>query len=210
MGGGFRRSAAGARELALSSPDLLQHVLGHLDALALTSARAVQRSWTEPADECAAWPGLCEELWRDKQNMPLEQWVRCPAEASEDDTARHQIEFLLLTLQLSSAETAVELERALVLLKFLRLSTKRRQAAPVSVFLREEQIHLENEYAECRDEARRRSLLESIVTNMRTPVEVDESMLGRLRGEGRLLSWRESFVASMLDCSRSCITYEVV
>ena len=194
--------------LALSSPDLLLQVFGFLDAPSLTSARATQRLWTEPADGSPAWPLLCWELWREKQNVPREQWVRTFSEASPEDTARHQIEFLLLILQMSSASMP-EVEHMLTVLKFLRVSTKRRQAAPVSVVLREEQIGLENELAGCEDEVRRERLLETIVANMRSPVAVDEAVLDRFRSEGRLLSWRESFIASMFDSSRCCIHYKV-
>ena len=184
-------------------------IFGYLDSLSLTSVRAVQKDWTELADDSLAWPGLCRDLWLDKQNVSLEQWVRCPSEVSAEDTARYQIEYLLLSLQLSSADDSAEVERVLQLLKFLRLSTRRREAAPVIVVLREEQIRLENEYAGCRDEGRRRSLLDRILTNMRSPVVVDEAVLERFRAAGRLLTWRESFIASIVDSSRCCITYEV-
>ena len=90
------RRETGVAEAALSSPDILQQVFGYLHAPALTSVRAVRRDWMKLADDSLAWPELCRELWQDKQNMPLEQWVRCPSGASPEDTTRHQIEYLLL------------------------------------------------------------------------------------------------------------------
>ncbi|KAJ1627740.1 hypothetical protein T492DRAFT_170729 [Pavlovales sp. CCMP2436] len=66
-------------------------VFSHLDAHALGRCAAVCAQWRVLACEDAMlWRPLCESLWKDKQNMPAERWVRpiVPGDGAASDEAK--------------------------------------------------------------------------------------------------------------------------
>ena len=192
------------------SDELLRHALSFLDAATLTLLRLVSHRWRVFADESEAWRSLCAELWEDKQFHPLEQWVRVPQEPEDSDQAtRNQIELVLLQMLYTGLDVSSSVSENLSNLLVTRLMTERRRAAPISRVLRERQIALEEELLRCQDVQRRVRLTAEVSRNIRSPIIVSSDDLRAFHSEGLLLSWRESFIASVIDSSRCCLTYGV-
>ena len=192
------------------SDDLLRHALSFLDAITLTLIRLVSHRWCVFADESEAWRFLCAELWEDKQFHPLEQWVRVPAEPEDADQAtRNQIEMILLQMLYKGLDVSASLSENLSNLLLTRLMTEKRKAAPISRVLRERQIALEEELLRCQDDQIRERLTTAISKNIGSPIVVSSEDIRWFQSMGLLLTWRESFIASVIDSSRCCLTYGV-
>ena len=197
--------------------DSLLHVFSFGDARCLSSARGVCRRWGRLADESSSWSRLCARLWSDKQNHPHEQWVRLPRpKVDADDLIRDELEVLLLLQMFSGGKLRTSSALAMDLLNFIRVMTSHRKAAPISHVLREQQIETENRLREISltpasslRSSEFSQLVQTIVSNIRTPREVSAEDRARFEEEGRLLTWRQSYLASLEDSRRTCITYEV-
>ena len=191
--------------------DLILQVFSYLDALTLTKVRLVSDEWKILSDSSPVWSSLCQTLWETKQNHPYERWVRVEVESdSQDEIFRHQLEFLLLRLLMEGGCHSQEIDTMLVLLKFIRISSKKMQATPISHWVRAQQIQLETELLKASQtlEGTRR-LKERISANIRQPARATEFQLSSLKEKGLLLSWRDSYIASFIDSSRTRITHEV-
>ena len=193
------------------SPELVFHILSYLDALALTQTRLVSAKWKELADSSSAWPLLCKKFWETKQNHPYERWVAVEEEEdSVEEVVRDQIEFLLLQSLMTGGGHSQETDASLILLKFIRLSSKKMAATPLSYWVRSQQIRLEHDLLSVSKTQEEKSRIrDEIVKNMQSSVQVNEPALDELQRKGVLLSWRESYIASVEDSSRTRITYEV-
>lgn len=202
------------------SPDSLRHVFSYGDATSLIAARGACRVWRGLADESPAWRWLCAELWHDKQNHPVEQWVRLPVPLPDpEDAVRDQVELLLLLQLFTGGTLRNSSALAMDMLNLTRIVDVDRKAAPISHVLREQQIELENQLRRLRPVSQAPSssqrdleyskLSKSIITNISSPLVVAVEDRERFQSEGRLLSWHESYLASMEDSRRTCITYEV-
>ena len=192
------------------SQDILLGIFEFLDPVSYITLRAVHRSWFAMKNDSPSWKTFCEDLWRNKQNHPVERWVRVsPTPDSEEDIARNRIETLSLYLLLLSDPLPYDLERCVNSLQFIRLAARSREAAPISTLLREEQISLESQLTFCESDAERLSLSEQILKNINTPQIVTSLHLQFFEEQGKLLSWRESYIASIIDSFRCSITYNV-
>ena len=192
--------------------DLILQIFSHLDALSLTQARLVCEEWKSLSDSSSAWSLLCKAFWETKQNHPFERWVRVEEEEdSQDEIFRHQLEFLLLQALMEGQCHSQEIDAMLILLKFLRISSKKMRATPVSHWVRAQQIQLETELHSCSRTLEEMDLLKlRISANINRPATANEFQLKTLTEKGLLLSWRDSYIASIIDSSRSRITYEVM
>lgn len=200
-----------AAETSILSDELLRHAFSYLDAATLTLVRLVSSRWCKTSDESDAWRLLCAELWEDKQFHPLEQWVRLPPEPEDpDQTTRNQIELVLLQMLYTGVDVSPDVSENLANLLVARLMTEKRRTAPISRVLVERKIALEEELLRCEDEQRRAWLTAEISRNIRSPISVSCEDLQEFRSQGLLLTWRESFIASVVDSSRCCLTYGVV
>lgn len=190
---------------------ILQHTFTYLDALDLTHLRVVCSYFKEQADESMIWSELCRALWGNKQNHPWEQWVRVSSESvDEEEMIRHQIETILLYLLLEGrAVMSQSLYDSLVCLKFIRIMSKKREAAPICHYVREEQIRLEHQLLNDLKDTERDSIRQQIIGNIETPVNITSTIIQQLREENRLLTWRESYIASVVDSTRCCLSYAV-
>ena len=195
----------------LYSEDILGHIFSFLDVLSLTRARLVCRTWQSPADNSTEWNHHCEVLWSNKQNHPHQLWVKLPIEpASPKDLVRLQMEFLLLQqMKLAGDSFDPYLRDIAVTLGVLRMNSRQRAAAPVSHVIRGRQIQLENKLRECMDEKGSDDISAQVSANIATKVTVDDDLLKEFKDEGTLLTWRESYIASIVDSTRTCINYEV-
>lgn len=126
-------------------PDALWQIFSYCGTSSLAAARVACRIWRELADKAPAWRSLCAELWLDKQNHPVEQWVRLPVPLPDpEDAVRDQIELLLLLKLFAGGTLRTSSARAMDMLNLIRIINVDRKAAPISHVLREEQIELEN------------------------------------------------------------------
>ena len=191
------------------SPDLLLGIFDFLDPVSFVTLRAVHRNWFAMTNDSPSWKNFCEHLWRGKQNHPAERWVRVSTPEPDEDVDRNRIELIGLYTLLISDAIPPDLEACLHSLQFIRLSTRRREAAPISTVLREEQISLESQYASCESEAERISLSEQIIRNINSPQIVTPLDLQLYEEQGKLLTWRESYIASIIDSLRCSISYKV-
>lgn len=193
--------------------DVLGYIFTYMDVKDLITSRLVCRAWMVSSDVNERWKDHCRALWGDKQNHPLERWARIPRDSlSVDDITRLQVEFLLLHQLQRGEETSVEDPRFTDLytcLNFIAFMSPHRAAAPVSHILRNQQIQLENDLQACADKSEQDRLTEQIITNINSPIEVEATVLKDLDDRGLLLSWRESYVASVVDSLRCRMTYEV-
>ena len=199
-------------EAVLSCPGVLERVLGLLDAVSLTQARGVSSLWRSCSDDSASWESLCADLWRGKQNHPLEPWARLSPTGDEgqreDQRARDGIE--LIHLLLLFGDSGRGSPTALSYLAFLRLSSPDRVAAPLRHVIREEHISLENELRLCASESRKEVLLQQVLNNLGSSIGDLKEYKETFRRAGRLLSWRESYIASVTDSTRCSISHSVI
>ena len=192
---------------------ILQHTFSYLNADELTLIRVVCSYFKDLADDSIIWPELCRDLWSTKQNHPYEQWIRINSQPFDElEMIRHQIETIFLYLLLEGRASMSEFPyESLVCLKFIRLMSKKREAAPISHYLREEQILLENQLLELSaEDPNIETTRQRIILNIQTPVNITTSAMQTFRDEGTLLTWRESYIASVIDSTRCCLTYPVI
>ena len=198
-------------DLAFGNQRVVDRICGFLDASTLTRCRELNSQWKITSEGSEVWKNLCACIWRDKQNHPLEPWVKFnapePEEFDENETSRDALEFLHLLLLFS--DNHPDNPAMLTYLAFIRLSCTKRCAAPLRHVIREEQISLENELRACTNESIRERLLHQILQNIPSPIGDIRSISEELRESGRLLSWRESYIASILDSTRCSVSHPV-
>lgn len=180
-------------------------------------ARGINKYCRNLADDSPSWSLLCKQLWEGKQFHPWEPWVRMhPEEPEESDLIRDQVELLSLLLLFEGAHPVQELELINHQVRLISLFSKRRQAAPISRVIREEQIFLENGLYDLNAEpahlvvpSAHALLADEIVANISHEVVITDELLCEFKQRGCLLSWRESYIASIIDSTRCCPTYSV-
>ena len=191
---------------------ILQYTFSYLKPYELTQIRVVCSYFKDLADDSTIWPELCKDLWSTKQNHPYEQWIRLDSPPIDElEMVRHQIETIFLYLLLEGRESLSEFPyESLVCLKFIRLMSKKREAAPISHYLREEQIALEEQLLQLSaNDPGVESMRQRVINNIQSPVHITSLVMQKFRDEGMLLSWRESYIASVIDSTRCCLTYPV-
>ena len=189
--------------------EILRETFQFMSAETLTKSRQVCQTWRRLADSSDSWQNLCSKLWVDKDNHPLEQWVKVDAEDdSVEDTIRDRIEYLVLMMNVFEIGERRKNETVLNVIAYINLCGTKKHAAPISHHMRYQQIFLENLYLAYDSETGRSKLAETIVSNQRTPIQVTDSDLERYRVQGRLLDWRQSYIASVIDSTRCRLTYE--
>lgn len=199
------------------SEDSVLHIFSFLDALSLTAARGINKNCRRLADNCPAWSLLCRQLWEGKQFHPWEPWVRIhPEEPEEGEIVRDKVQLLALLLLFEGAHPEQELELMYHEVRLIALFSRKRRAAPISRVLREEQIRLENslydEDAEPADlvvPSIHTALANQVVKNLSSELVLTDEIFEEFRRRGDLLSWRESFIASVIDSTRCCPTHSV-
>jgi hypothetical protein len=185
-------------------------IFTYLDAVELTTCRQINHSWKFLSDESSHWEFLCQILWNDKQNIPIHPWVL--VEEIYDDSeeiARNKMELVMLQMLYVGSMTSPSDDDILARLLFIRKQSARREAAPIVNVLREEQIQLENQLVETDDIDERSVLVFTIIANMNTPLKVSNEDLNAFIADDRLLTWRESYIASLIDSTRCCLTFGV-
>lgn len=189
--------------------EILQEIFGFMSAEVLTKSRQVCHAWQHLADSSDTWQGLCSELWRNKDNHPVEPWVRVdPEEDCAEDLIRDRIEYLVLMMNVYGIGQRNNNDTLLKVVAYINLCSPKKVAAPISHDIRYQQIFLENLYMAYESEVGREKLSETIVKNQKTPVVITDIDLDRYRSQGRLLSWRQSYIASVMDSTRCRLTYE--
>lgn len=185
--------------------DSIGNIIAFVDAATLVSIRHVSKEWCILSDCCPVWKKHFKLLIQGKQNLQLEPWVRVSTEVeSEDDKARAQIEMLLLVFLQQGNVQSYGYE-ALKLVQLVDLLSAQCAAAPLTNAVRFDQIEKEEELDELpRDQE---SGTKAALHNIETPVAVTEELLGRFRKEGRLLDWRETYAACVMNSRRTRITY---
>ena len=196
---------------ALGNEGVLDRIFGFLDAVSLTRCREVNALWKICSDGAVVWENLCAELWKDKQNHPLELWVKLQTsvveQVDEDESCRNALEYLHLQLLLTDYDHSNR--TALSCLAFVRLSCTKRRAAPLRHVHREEQIRLEKELRDCTCLSTRQSLIHRIEQNIKSSAGGIDENCELFKKSGRLLSWRESYIASIQDSTRCSISHSV-
>ena len=181
-------------------------------------ARGINKNCRRLADECPSWYLLCSQLWEGKQFHPLEPWVRTlPEEPEDSEVIRDRVQLLALLLLFEGAHPEQELELMHHEVRLIALFSRKRRAAPISRILREEQIFLENGLYD--EDAQPTDLIvpschaaaaEHVVKNLSSELVLTDEIFEEFRRRGDLLSWRESFIASVIDSTRCCPTYSVL
>lgn len=204
--------------------DTLRLACTFLEVQDLMNLSRVSTEWAAAANSCEQWKLHCENLWHNKVNHPFVPWVRVDHDPIEDETEkdhiRAQITFLCTLLLEGDSRNlfqdtprSMAIDESVKLLKTLEarhLCLLPQKAAPITSAIRYEQIELENVlYAmdPTADPASYETLKDVIVTNMATPVVVDDKALQSFRSEGRLLTWRQSYLASIADSFRCRLGY---
>ena len=196
--------------VAASLPDeILQHIFKFMSAAVLTKSRQVCHIWRDISDNSESWKELCSGLWQDKDNHPLEPWVRVdPEDDCVDDVVRDRIEYLVLMMNVYGVGQRNNNNTLLKVVSYINFCSPKKVAAPISHHIRYQQIFLENLYMSYESDIGRERLAETIVRNQKTPVRITDVDLERYRAQGRLLSWRQSYIASVVDSTRCRLTYE--
>ena len=208
-------SHGGRRQLL--AEELVLHIFSFLDALSLTMARGINKNSRRLADESPSWSLLCMQLWQGKQFHPWERWVCIqPENPDEGEIVRGKVELLAILLLYQGAHPEKELELIHHHARLIALFSRKRRAAPVSRILREQQIILENrlydEDAEPADlvvSSMNSAVADQVVKNITSEFILTKEILEDFRRRGELLSWRESYIASIIDSTRCCPTYSV-
>ena len=95
-----------------------------------------------------------------------------------------------------------------------RMKTQRRQSMPASQYLLSRNIIPEQQlclsYDSLSSEQFADSLREQILEALQTPLTISEADMKELEDKGVLLSWRDSYYASIRDSKRTWITHEVL
>lgn len=214
--------------LTIDDTYLLWVVLSYLPPKDLCAACRVSKTWNAIASTCEKWEDHCEELWRGKQNHPLERWALLVTPSvdhisEEEMHIRSQILCLTLLLLQSNAlrnafpidatRTVEDIVEMGNILTVIQAKHAPQMAAPISTVIRYEQIQLENLLAgmdEGLDPEGCETVTGIIRTNMKTPVRVDAAAMRPYMLDGRLLDWKESYLASLRDSWRCWPSHEVI
>ena len=188
----------------------------------------MSRAWRDTSDRSEAWRECCRSLWITKQNHPLDRWITLPPDHHEENESYYtqyqseldNIEILLLYMlspdQLPSPNdvTTMKYSSYLDALSLARRINQPREAAPLSHYIRERQIQKEREYFTLSEEEGMEVEMEKmridILNNLQQSMSSEwfQDRYRAYEGSDLVLSWRESFIASMVDSKRCRITYE--
>lgn len=204
--------------------DVISHIMHYLDLDSLLITQYVSKEWKNESDCSPNWRYYCEKLWMNKQNHPLERWVRITPPVRAFDLTLDQVELLALLLLHSKQEPPTvsvldaDHERLQDLTKcvlIVRTMSQKREAAPISHYIRERQIFNEYDTYAHRGELYAHDCA-SLEIRTKLPFTVSAPLhrfvirnKGQELREWDLLSWKHSFIASIIDSRRCCITYEV-
>lgn len=213
--------------LTIDDTYLLWFVMSYLQPKELCTACRVSKMWNAIVNTCESWHDHCEELWKDKQNHPLERWVLLDTSSNyhvskEEELIRSQILCLtLLLLQsynqnnpfpIAATRTVEEIVEMGNILTTIQAEHAPQVAAPISTAIRYEQIQLEKLLAgmDKRLDAEGYETVQDIIcTNIRTPVRIDTASMRPYVMDGRLLEWKDSYLASPRDSYRCWPSFEV-